>query len=340
MALDNYSYYVDDHFVLPPTTQLDWDWDQLQLHTFGEGGDTPQDGTHGAFLPAMLGVESPEESSSSEASSGYLQDAVAHWSDRSKRQRMTAEAPPRRRPPAAEDLHSLLQSFWDSTTTTTSSGEGDLLHDLNIMIPESGSFVSGDEDDASGWEEQGQRGPIAVAAAASAVQVPAAAQGGGGDAASSRSRSTSTTTATGEAAGQRLQLQKATSAGAAHEHRGNNLATHHQRQPSASSSRAASTSSASLMLAGKEKTEYTGVLYPFAVVKPLGLEGGGAATLNDVNQRILKRPARPVRHPVGQFACSPAVYAHGLGLSGKAIVSLTRIRTAGKGTITIIRTRG
>jgi hypothetical protein len=81
-----------------------------------------------------------------------------------------------------------------------------------------------------------------------------------------------------------------------------------------------------------------GVLYPFAVVKPLVLDGG---TLSDVNRRILKRPARPVPHPVGQFACSPVVSsAHGPGLSGKAVVSLTKIRTGGKGTITIIRTRG
>uniref|UniRef100_A0A0D9YZ17 Protein XRI1 n=1 Tax=Oryza glumipatula TaxID=40148 RepID=A0A0D9YZ17_9ORYZ len=365
MALDNYhSYYVDDHFVLPPPPppQLDWDWDQLQLHTLGGGGgDAAQDGIHGAFLPAMLGLESPE-SSSSEASSGYLQDAVAHWSDRcNKRQRMAEAAAPPRRPAAAaanEDLHCLLQSFWDSSS---SGGEGGLMHDLNIMIPESGSFVSGDEDDASGWEQE-QRGPISAAAAAatSAVQVPAAQGGGGGEAADpilhnhNSSPATSRTT-TGQGAAQQLQLQKATSAaGAGHAaaaagrpgRRGNYSCEEHvfvgkqQQQPSPSS-RAASASSPrrSSSLTGKEKRD-TGVLYPFAVVKPLGLEGGGAATLNDVNQRILKRPARPVRHPVGQFACSPAVYAHGLGLSGKAVVSLTRIRTAGKGTITIIRTRG
>jgi hypothetical protein len=83
-----------------------------------------------------------------------------------------------------------------------------------------------------------------------------------------------------------------------------------------------------------------GVLYPFAVVKPLGLDDGRMTTLDDVNQRILKRPARPVRHPIGPFACGPAVTAHGLGLSGKAVVSLTKIRTGGNGTITIIRTRG
>jgi len=92
------------------------------------------------------------------------------------------------------------------------------------------------------------------------------------------------------------------------------------------------------IFSGEEKRG-VGVLYPFAVVKPLGLDDGRMTTLDDVNQRILKRPARPVRHPVGPFACGPAVTAHGIGLSGKAVVSLTKIRTGGKGTITIIRTR-
>jgi hypothetical protein len=93
-----------------------------------------------------------------------------------------------------------------------------------------------------------------------------------------------------------------------------------------------------IISAGKE-TKGTGVLYPFAVVKPLGLDDGCMTTLSDVNRRILKRPARPVRHPVGAFASGPAT-AHGFGLSGKAVVSITKIRTGGKGTITIIRTRG
>jgi hypothetical protein len=62
------------------------------------------------------GGESPA-SSSSEASSGccggsgYLEDAVAHWSDRCKRRRTEEEeAPPPRWPAmASEDLQSLLQ---------------------------------------------------------------------------------------------------------------------------------------------------------------------------------------------------------------------------------------
>lgn len=81
------------------------------------------------------------------------------------------------------------------------------------------------------------------------------------------------------------------------------------------------------------------VVYPFAVVKPGGKEGD--VTLNDINERILMPPTRPVRHPVGDYACRPLVSGpDGPGLSGKAVVALTRIHTKGRGTITIIRTRG
>lgn len=82
----------------------------------------------------------------------------------------------------------------------------------------------------------------------------------------------------------------------------------------------------------------TRVVYPFALVKPGGVEGD--VTLNDINERILMPPTRPVRHPVGDFACRPCVSPHGPGLSGKAVVALTRIHTQGRGTITIIRTKG
>ncbi|XP_030507037.2 uncharacterized protein LOC115722062 [Cannabis sativa] len=80
------------------------------------------------------------------------------------------------------------------------------------------------------------------------------------------------------------------------------------------------------------------VAYPFAVVKPGGIEG--EVTLNDINERILMPPTRPVKHPVGDFACRPCVSPHGPGLSGKAVVALTKIQTQGRGTITIIRTKG
>lgn len=80
------------------------------------------------------------------------------------------------------------------------------------------------------------------------------------------------------------------------------------------------------------------VVYPFGVVKPGGREED--VTLNDINKRILMPSARPVRHPVGDFACRPCVSADGPGLSGKAVVAFTKIQTLGRGTITIIRTKG
>ncbi|CAH9146489.1 unnamed protein product [Cuscuta epithymum] len=80
------------------------------------------------------------------------------------------------------------------------------------------------------------------------------------------------------------------------------------------------------------------LVYPFAVVKPGGTEGD--VTLNDINERILMPPTRPVKHPVGDFACRRRSSPVGTGLSGKAVVALTRIQTRGRGTITIMRTRG
>ncbi|KAG7591677.1 hypothetical protein ISN45_Aa01g006800 [Arabidopsis thaliana x Arabidopsis arenosa] len=90
-----------------------------------------------------------------------------------------------------------------------------------------------------------------------------------------------------------------------------------------------------------EKNDYDEkkrIVYPFGVVKPGGREED--ITLNDINKRILMPPARPVRHPVGDFACRPCVSADGPGLSGKAVVAFTKIQTLGRGTITIIRTKG
>ncbi|KAL4586485.1 hypothetical protein LXL04_011121 [Taraxacum kok-saghyz] len=87
----------------------------------------------------------------------------------------------------------------------------------------------------------------------------------------------------------------------------------------------------------RKKKVITRVVYPFALVKPGGFKGD--ITLNDINERILMPPTRPVRHPVGDFACRPLVSLDGPGLSGKAVVALTRIQTHGRGTITIIRTK-
>ncbi|ANM62800.1 XRI1-like protein [Arabidopsis thaliana] len=88
----------------------------------------------------------------------------------------------------------------------------------------------------------------------------------------------------------------------------------------------------------KNKRLITKLVYPFGLVKPGGREND--VTLNDINERILMAPSRPIRHPVGDFASRPCVSGRGPGLSGKAVVALTKIQTQGRGTITIIRTKG
>lgn len=99
-----------------------------------------------------------------------------------------------------------------------------------------------------------------------------------------------------------------------------------------------SNSNEEMMLRKKRVSRSTRVVYPFALVKPGGEED--EVTLNDINERMLMAPTRAVRHPVGEFACRPCVSATGPGLSGKAVVALTRIHTQGRrGTITIIRTK-
>jgi hypothetical protein len=85
------------------------------------------------------------------------------------------------------------------------------------------------------------------------------------------------------------------------------------------------------------------VVRPFAVVKPGGGGVDGQATLAEINERVLSRPTRPVPHPVGEFACAPRTLAGGddrPAPSGKAVAGFTRLHTAGRGTITIIRTSG
>ncbi|CAO2040515.1 unnamed protein product [Urochloa humidicola] len=348
MALDSYSAY--DCCVLPPL-DWDWDWDELRI-TPGFGGAGAGAGAAvvqepAFFFPATPGVESP---ASSEASSGYLQDAVAHWSGRcsNKRQRMAETPPPRRPATVSEDLQCLLESFWDSSAEGGGDGGGDLPHDLNTTIPEAEiccSFVSGEDGAGASCRERGLNAQVLPAPAAQlGGEEEEAARAGAAAAVVPPPRAPATVRA---AAPPLPRLQKAT-AGADH-----TAARRDDRSrprpvvvgcelPSRAGAAAATTAPGSAcpssLLAGEKRG--VGVLYPFAVVKPLGLDDGRMTTLDDVNQRILKRPARPVRHPVGQFACGPAVTADGLGLSGKAVVSLTKIRTGGKGTITIIRTRG
>lgn len=85
-------------------------------------------------------------------------------------------------------------------------------------------------------------------------------------------------------------------------------------------------------MASKKKSSSRRVLVmcPFAVVKP------DDVTLEDINARLLRR------YPVGEPAAAAGVHKRrqGMpGLSGKAVVAATRIRTGGRGTITIIRTK-
>ncbi|VAH16991.1 uncharacterized protein LOC119305273 isoform X2 [Triticum dicoccoides] len=84
------------------------------------------------------------------------------------------------------------------------------------------------------------------------------------------------------------------------------------------------------------------VVRPFSVVKPGPRGVDGVETLADINERILTPSARPVRHPVGEFACAPRASAGGdrPAPSGKAVTGFTRLHTARKGTITVIRSSG
>ncbi|CAN6245928.1 unnamed protein product [Urochloa humidicola] len=343
MALNSYSAY--DCCVLPPL-DWDWDWDELHYTTPGLGGAGA--GAGGAavqepafFFPATPGVESP---ASSEASSGYLQDAVAHWSGHcsNKRQRMAETPPPRRPATVSEDLQCLLESFWDSSAEGGGDGGGDLPHDLNTTIPEAElccSFVSGEDGAGASCREGALSAQVLPTPAAQrGREEEEAARAGAAAAVAPPPRFPATVRAAAP------PLQKATAradhAAARRDDRSRPLVVGCELPSRAGAAATTAPGSACPSpLAGEEKRG-VGVLYPFAVVKPLGLDDGRVTTLDDVNQRILKRPARPVRHPVGPFACGPAVTADGLGLSGKAVVSLTKIRTGGKGTITIIRTRG
>ncbi|XP_074561665.1 protein XRI1-like [Curcuma longa] len=240
MAMDNY-------FLFPP---WDCDWDS---HTFGSAGDLHQQ------LVPLATTESP--ASSSQASTGYLQDAVAGWSSRSKRRRL-ASSPSHLHcsaPLTTGDLRDILQGFLDSSYL------GDPLLDQRRMLIEPGSSSPCGKSLRCSKELQQKD-----------IQDP-------------------------------ISKAKALTLKGASERRG--------------------------------RSEKKSMAYPFAVVKPSGMDGG--VTLDDINAQLLKRPRRPVRHPVGEFAAGPRVVSPaGPGLSGKAVVSLTRIQTQGRGTITIIRTKG
>lgn len=74
------------------------------------------------------------------------------------------------------------------------------------------------------------------------------------------------------------------------------------------------------------------VAYPFTFIKPCPAKGG--MTLSDINKKILTPPQPKNSDP------SPSNLPKS-AFSGKLVVGKTRIRTeGGKGSITIMRTRG
>lgn len=80
----------------------------------------------------------------------------------------------------------------------------------------------------------------------------------------------------------------------------------------------------------------TPVAYPFTLLKPCGVQGD--VTLNDINQRILMPQSRLRHH--GKYYDTALQSASSPAFSGKAVVALTKIHTEGKGSITIMRTKG
>ncbi len=89
----------------------------------------------------------------------------------------------------------------------------------------------------------------------------------------------------------------------------------------------------------------TPVAYPFTLVKPMGVLEGDM-TLMDINQ-LISSITPPRRTPLlggGSVSTNdlrPNMKVdYGVGLSGKLVVTRTRICTKGNGTITILRTKG
>ncbi|XP_009414094.2 protein XRI1-like [Musa acuminata AAA Group] len=274
---------MDTHFLFP--YQPSWDWDP---HTFGAGD------LHEQLVPlSAMEMESPV---SSQASTGYLQDAVAEWSDRCKRRRLTASSPVHDST-TNEGLQNLLQGFWDSSCHGDPS-----LHDLSYMLQD--NVIIPDD-------------PFDVLLKANT-----------------------------EVTGLQHPQEPLISSSTSYEEPHNSNELHGKDPPqSPRDTKPCSSKAKALTLRECERRQCSkttkakmSVVYPFAVVKPGGAEGD--VTLDDINARILMRPRRPVRHPVGEYAQGPRVSPDGPGLSGKVVVSLTRIQTRGRGTITIIRTKG
>ncbi|XP_028800581.1 uncharacterized protein LOC114755861 [Neltuma alba] len=80
------------------------------------------------------------------------------------------------------------------------------------------------------------------------------------------------------------------------------------------------------------------IAYPFEMVKRGG--ANGETVLEDINQQMRMSPAKPIPHPVRDRVRVPCDSDRGFGISGKAVVALTRIHTQGTGSITVVRTEG
>ncbi|KAJ8471876.1 hypothetical protein OPV22_026219 [Ensete ventricosum] len=265
---------LDNTFLFPYQPSLDWDPHTFQL------GDLHHQQQH--FM--LMATESPV---SSQASTGYLQNAVAEWSDQCKRRRVASSSPADdSTTTTTQGLQDLLHEFWSSNCN------GDPLHDLSHCMLQDDVVIP---DVFLKTEEQ--------------VSAP------------------------------HLPQEPLSSSSSHQESHGKDLRRSSDAKPSLPTTKVAAPD-----LKGRERRQCkkskakTSVAYPFAVVKPGGAEGH--VTLDDINARLLRRPRRPVRHPVGEYAYGPCVSPDGLGLSGKAVASLTRIQTRGRGTITIIRTKG
>ncbi|CAK8566213.1 unnamed protein product [Lathyrus sativus] len=83
------------------------------------------------------------------------------------------------------------------------------------------------------------------------------------------------------------------------------------------------------------------IAYPFELVKPGGVEG--ETTIRDINHQMMMNPSKPIPHPVvvQDYESSSFINSNrSYGISGKEVAALTRIQTRGRGSITIIRTKG
>ncbi|KAK1380691.1 Vacuolar iron transporter 1 [Heracleum sosnowskyi] len=243
----------------------------------------------------------------SDVSTGYLQDALFEFST-SKRRRLQLSSDDQ----ANYDQSFTMESCWKENCTEDYPDNFDLLSQINeIHCNISGKSMNNSSSSASGKNNNiDERETILTDEMKEAEEAISAFQG---------------------------SLDSSSSSQTIYSHnKNNNVHSTSLHKETLYSLHGISTSPGDDI--EKKRKVITRVVYPFAVVKPGGVEGD--MTLNDINERLLMPPTRPVRHPVGEFACRPVASANGPGLSGKAVVALTRIQTRGSGTITIIRTRG